>query len=136
MIFVLDASVGVKWFLDEEDSAPATDLLKEFSRRGSQYVVPELFFFEVYAVCARRHPDIDRFVSDGLKWINELPLRRIPMSMELAAAGVRYIKQGLTGYDAIYVALARRTNGIWITYDKHAAKKLGNPDWIRVLGGR
>ena len=36
----------------------------------------------------------------------------------------RFIKKGLTGYDAVYVALAEELNGVWLTFDTKAHKKI------------
>jgi len=131
---VIDASVGVKWFLNESDSAPARAILQEIGQHQREFVVPELFLFEVYAVCMRRHPDPQKFATDGIKLLHRIPLTRVPMTEELAALGYAFIKFGLTGYDAVYAALAKKVSGHWITYDKEAAKRLKHPDWVEVLG--
>lgn len=39
---------------------------------------------------------------------------------------VTWVAQGLTGYDATYVALAESLNGAWLTADEVAAARAGN----------
>ena len=131
---MIDASVGIKWFLNEPDSLPARDLLKEIGSHQREFVVPELFFFEVYAVCIRRHTDPQKFAREGMGLLHRIPLTRIPMTVDLAELGYPFVKAGLTGYDAIYAALAKKVKGRWITYDKEAARRLNSPQWVEILG--
>lgn len=136
MIKVIDASVGVKWFLNEPDSGLARELLEEMGTHSKKFVVPELFFYEVYAVCMRRHPNPERFASEGMGLLFKVPLTRVPMTLELSEYGQSFLESGLTGYDAVYAALAKRCKGCWVTYDKSAARRLKYPAWIEVLGGK
>lgn len=130
---MIDASVGVKWFLNEADAEPARQLLRDIGAHHRQFVVPELFYYEVYSVCVRRHPDPRRFASEGMALLSRIPLTRVPMTVELSELGHPYVKMGLTGYDAVYAALSKMVKGSWITYDKDAAKKLKHPPWMEIL---
>jgi predicted nucleic acid-binding protein len=40
----------------------------------------------------------------------------------------------LFGYDAVYVALADLTDGVWLTADARAAGKVSRSGLVRVLG--
>ena len=42
------------------------------------------------------------------------------MTEGLAVKANRFVKLGLTGYDACYAALARDLKGRWLTFDKKA----------------
>lgn len=133
MIFVVDASVAIKWFLNEPDSEPARNLLREYGTSGTHFVVPELFYYEVYSVCVRRHPNPHQFAKRGFAWLCSLPLKRFPISEELSVLGLHFVEKGLTGYDAAYAALARSLKGHWVTYDVEAFKALGKPNWIQLM---
>ena len=50
---VLDASVVLKWFVDEEDSSQALNLRKEFYAGKREIVVPDLLLFEWLTVKVR-----------------------------------------------------------------------------------
>ncbi|MBI1859666.1 MAG: type II toxin-antitoxin system VapC family toxin [Deltaproteobacteria bacterium] len=133
MIRVIDASVAVKWFLNESDSGPAREILREIGDTPRAFAVPELFYYEVYAVCMREHPKPELFAEKGMPILFNVPCTRVPMTNDLAMQGAAFVAAGLTGYDAVYAALTKQLEGIWITYDKAAAKRLGMPKWIRVL---
>ena len=45
---------------------------------------------------------------------------RQPMTEELAVRASRFVRSGLTGYDACYAALARDLQGLWLTFDAKA----------------
>jgi predicted nucleic acid-binding protein len=46
------------------------------------------------------------------------------MTEELAVKANRFVKKGLTGYDACYAALASDLKGCWLTFDKKAHKRI------------
>jgi len=48
------------------------------------------------------------------------------MTATLAADAEHFIKIGLTGYDACYVALAKEVKGLWLTFDEKAHRLIAN----------
>ena len=124
MIWVIDASVAVKWFLDEEATPDSDLILESVINSPENYAVPELFAFEVYSVLQRIHPDGVNTFKNGIIPILEGGILRHPMTVDLALKADYYVKAGLTGYDACYAALAKDLNGFWLTYDKKAHKKI------------
>lgn len=131
---VVDASVAIKWFLVEPETPAAIKVARAALEGSDVFAVPELFYYEVYAVMTRRHTDPDRWASGGMRWLLNLPLRRMPMTAALAEAMREFTSKGLTGYDAAYAALARAHDGRWLTFDHRAAAVLGEPDWIVAPG--
>lgn len=126
---VVDASVAIKWFLQEPETSVAKRAARAIAAGSMRAAVPELFYFEVHAVMARRYPDFARWTQDGAAWLTALPLMRVPFSAELARAAQPFVEQGLTGYDATYAALAVTVQATWITYDEKAYRTLGEPTW-------
>jgi len=106
MIWVLDASVAVRWFLKDERHPNADAVLGRLIDHPEFFGVPELFCFEVYAVLCRIHPSgQDAFLKGMIPILNSGILRQ-PMTGSLATQASRYVERGLTGYDACYAALA------------------------------
>lgn len=51
---------------------------------------------------------------------------RQPMTEKLAKKAERFVKLGLTGYDACYAALARDLKATWLTFDRKAHELIKN----------
>ena len=132
MIWIIDASVAVRWFLEDEAHDCADEVLQAVIEDPRKFTVPELFAFEVYAVLQRLHPDGLNAFRKGIIPILQGGLLRHPMTEELAVKANRFVKKGLTGYDACYAALARDLKGCWLTFDKKA-QKLIEKDKISFL---
>lgn len=124
MIWVIDASVAVRWFLANEAEPSADAVLREVIQRPEAFAVPELFAFEVLAVLCRTHPRAVEVFRDGLMPVLAAGVLRQPMTRELAGQAEPFVKLGLTAYDACYVALARELGGLWLTYDERAHRQL------------
>ena len=122
MIWVIDASVALRWYLEDEAHDCADEVLKAIVEDPRRFTVPELFAFEVYAVLQRLHPNGLQAFRKGIVPILQGGLLRHPMTDELAVKANRFVKKGLTGYDACYAALALDLKGCWLTYDKKAHK--------------
>lgn len=124
MIWVIDASVAVRWFLVEEADSAADSVLREVIAKPEVFAVPELFSFEVLAVLCRTHPRGALVFRKGLLPLLSAGVLRHPMTESLAAQAELFVAQGLTGYDACYAALAHELRGVWLTYDVRAHKRI------------
>jgi len=126
VIFIVDASVAVRWFIEEELHPNANTILEKLIDEPSKFAVPELFAFEVYSVLHRIHPDALSAFCNGVIPILQSGILRQPMTDSLAKGALRFIKLGLTGYDACYAALADEVGGLWLTFDKKAHEKIAH----------
>ncbi|MBN2372291.1 hypothetical protein JXL19_00685 [bacterium] len=77
MIWVIDASVAIEWFLEGKNNKNADEILYSVINSPESFAVPELFCFEVYAVLCRIHPLGHKvFVNEMIPilkgWINHL----------------------------------------------------------------
>jgi len=124
MIWVIDASVAVRWFLAEEADSASDSVLREVIDKPEVFAVPELFSFEVLAILCRTHPRGALVFREGLLPLLSAGVLRHPMTESLAAQAEFFVAQGLTGYDACYAALARELKGLWLTYDTKAHKRI------------
>ncbi len=122
MIWIIDASVALRWFIQEEIHPHADLVLRELIDHPESFAVPELFSFEVYSLLQRLHPSGLEVFKQGLIPILQGGLFRQPMTTKLAVMAHRYIRLGLTGYDACYAALAQDMKGVWLTFDSKAHK--------------
>ena len=136
MIWIIDASVALRWFLEEEAHEYADEVLKKVVEDPRRFAVPELFAFEVYAVLQRLHSNGLRVFRQGIIPLLQGGVLRHPMTEELAVKANRFIKKGLTGYDACYAALALDLKGCWLTFDKKAHKRVETEKMSCLLSER
>jgi len=120
VIWVVDASVALRWYLEDEAHDYADAVLKAIVEDPNRFTVPEFFAFEVYAVLQRLHPNGLNAFRKGIIPLLQGGILRHPMTDDLAVRANRFVKKGLTGYDACYAALALDLKGYWLTFDKKA----------------
>ena len=120
MIWVIDASVAVRWFIATETHPNAEAVLERLVQQAGSFSVPELFAFEVHAVLRRVHPKGAVVFEDCMMPLLEGGIYRQPMTPPLARRANTFVKQGPTGYDACYASLAADLKGCWITFDEKA----------------
>jgi predicted nucleic acid-binding protein len=122
--FVLDASVAARWYILDESHANADAVLERLIREPEIFAVPELFFFEVLAVLARAHPRPLETYREAFLPVVEAGVFRHPMTDALADHASRFLRMGLTGYDACYAGLAAELGAQWITFDRQAHERV------------
>ncbi len=134
-LWVVDASVVVKWYVPEEDFAVALELRAS----GAKLAAPDLLFAEsaniLWKLVSRGEMKrglaieiIEKIVASPFITYTNESLARDAIELALAT--------GLSAYDASYVALAARLNVRCITADQRLVRKLaGTPaaDHIRLL---
>lgn len=124
MIWVIDASVTIRWFLVEEADETGNSVLREVIDKPEMFAVPELFAFEVLAVLSRTHPRGVSIFRESVLPLLSGGILRYPMIESLVRQTEQFLSLGLTGYDACYAGLARELHGFWLTYDRKAHKKI------------
>ncbi|MDG6899168.1 MAG: type II toxin-antitoxin system VapC family toxin [Nitrososphaerota archaeon] len=122
--FVVDSSVVAKWFLAEPGSDKAIELRDEFASGRVELAVPSLLFYEV--MNALRFSGSFR-ASDLVVAARSLSKYRFgiwrPLGKLLELSSELSVEQGLTIYDACYVALGKRTSSRVVTEDKELLVK-------------
>ena len=128
---VLDASVGVKWFRDEEGSARARRLLTEHGAGSVTLVVPSLFVYEVVGVASRSMSgeQVEEFWSRFVSWglhVRQLDPELVQASLDLRA------EFACAFYDSVSPALARLLGAPLYSADRRAHARMEN---VVLLGG-
>ena len=121
---VVDASVVVKWFLEEEFSREALRIRDDYVMRKVSIAVPSLLEYEVlnalkYSGVYSRDELREAGVAlnkYGFK-VYELEGRFKELTVELA------VEEGVTVYDASYVALARMLEAPLYTADEELIER-------------
>ena len=76
------------------------------------------------SVLYRHHPDARNIFDKDINRILHSGILRYPMTENIYTRADRFIQPGITGYDAVYIALAEELNGVWLTFDVKAHKKI------------
>lgn len=133
MVWIIDASVAIKWFVAEEGQERALDVLEHVFCSPRSFAVPELFYFELCHVFNRVVPKPNGGQNEVLKAVFDLGISRFSMTMTLWQEARNFQWMGLSGYDAAYVALAKSLKGIWLSCDKKAHDKISHLGFSQLL---
>jgi predicted nucleic acid-binding protein len=131
---VLDASVGIKLFIEEEFSDKVEQLFSKLAEDPQAEIhAPDLFYIECANILlkyTRRH---NRPLEDSLKDIadlNDLALKSTSTSELIEEALELAHEKDLTAYDACYAVLARRLALPLVTADAPLARAVDWAVWI------
>jgi predicted nucleic acid-binding protein len=122
MAFVVDASVTLPWFLEDERSA-FTDAVFATLHRGEFWTAAIWCLeFPNALLAAQKRRRIDRIARLGvLERAVQLGLRIEAQPPDLRAVSAVAEQYGLSTYDAAYLELAMRQGFGLITLDRHLA---------------
>lgn len=137
-LFIIDASVGVKWFFREPGSEQSLQFLRRFNRNEIRLVVPEIFYLEVASACwksirRREVPfevgiaNLDDLLDLSLETYSDRELSDVALENAL--------RFGVSVYDAIYLSLAEVYAAPFFTADRELFEKCKDRfDFIEYLG--
>ena len=129
---VIDASVIVKWFIDEKDSDKAEKIKEQFINEEINLIIPSLLYYEV--LNALKYSKL--FKLDELNLVGEsienYGFNAVVIKNEIREKMVEIaINNDISIYDASYIALAEKFNTQLITADEKISKKL--PKSLKIL---
>jgi predicted nucleic acid-binding protein len=124
--YILDASVAIKWYVKESNHPNADLVMEKLIDEPKNFAIPELFPYEMLSVLYRFHPEAQKIFEEDINRILHSGILRYPMTENIYTRADRFIKAGLTGYDAVYVALAEELEGVWLTFDAKAHNKIAS----------
>jgi predicted nucleic acid-binding protein len=129
VICVVDASVVLKWFLPESDSAAADFLLEKFLNDEVELIAPDLMLVETASALWKRVL-VRKELSDQEATLIYRDLLTLPISLISSgtvseSAFSIALKHNHSVYDAIYCALAHERTCDFVTADRILANKLG-----------
>ena len=127
--FVVDASVGIELFVDEDYSDKVHTLFEQLAADPpANLYVPDLFFIECTNILLKYTRRFGRSLEDSradLVDLGRLSLRVVPTAELMEDAFLLGAEQNITAYDACYAVLASRLSLPLVTADEPLAKAVG-----------
>lgn len=131
---VMDASVGIKLFIEEEFSDKVQRLFAKLTEDPQAEIhVPDLFYIECANILLKYTRRFDRPLEDSLADIKDLGklALKTTSTMELIEDALQLASEKkLTAYDACYAVLAQKLGLPLITADAPLAKAVDWAIWI------
>lgn len=124
-VSVLDASVMLMWFAGPSDASgvAARRVRAEFERGELAIVAPPLLPLEILNVAGRRWGWNVGALQELAEAIDDLTIELIQPDLLVVA---RWIGEGLTAYDAAYVAVAEEASVPLLTADADILRVAGS----------
>ena len=126
-VFIIDASVAVKWYVREELRDKALRLREDFLSEIVDLEAPSLILYEV-GNAIRHHPGAtEQECASAVRELRNLgiAIRDLDDAAVGAAAKLAF-EEKLTFYDAAYLSLAETMEATLITADKELYDRLSN----------
>ncbi len=134
---VVDASVGIKLFVEEPLSDVADSLFAELANNPlARFYVPDLFFVECANILwkyVRRFQYPPQNARQDMADLRALALLTVSTADLISPALELAIAYDITTYDASYAALARQLSLPLITADERLVRKLAGSDVQTIL---
>lgn len=135
MSWVVDASVAVKWFVEETGSAAARTVLAS----GKPVIAPDLIVPETCNTAWKKvaRGDISREQAEAIVRILPLSFDRLAPTAPLSSRALELaLRFNHPAYDCFYLALAESENWVLVTDDRKVielGKKAGLGKWVKTL---
>ena len=122
---VIDASVVVKWFIEENDSEKAVLLRDKFIEGKVEFYVPSLLYFEVLNALKYSQLFDSSELNDAGESLENYGLKVVVIKNELRKNMIKIaLEHGLSIYDASYLGLSIGLDKLFCTADEKIIKKL------------
>ena len=134
-MFVIDASVILKWFVEEEKGTKEALGIKQNHIEGKYtLVIPDIAIYEVGNALRYKPDSLPREVSRYCRNLYELNLDIVAFPIEIIDLTIEISFQNdITFYDASYIALAKELGLQFITADERLYNKTKHFHFVKLL---
>lgn len=126
---IVDTSVAIKWYFNEEGSPEARSLLDKHDVGA-----PDLLYYEFANFLSNKNFITAEEARGFLSQLYALPLQVFLLPQKGFHRAIELAKRfGLSLYDAAFVSLAETLHGDLITADRKLAQKVKALSFVRLL---
>jgi predicted nucleic acid-binding protein len=121
MNIVIDASIAIKWFKDEDEDYVDLALSIQGKKLTGEVeiIVPDLFFLEVLNAFLKKPALSQKYISNIKEILLKMNMGIVYPDSEILGKTINIaLKNNLTFYDALYIATAEVKDAILYTEDK------------------
>jgi len=135
-MYVIDASVVIKWFSEEEYTDKAIEIRNNFFKGTCELAVPDLILYEV-SNALRFNPNFnDDDVIEAVNSLFDMGISIIVPTPRVAKSSITMaFKYNTTIYDAFYAALANEIGFKFVTADSKLYQKIKDLEFVRHISG-
>lgn len=132
--FVLDSSVIVKWFCQEEYTELALKFRERYVNGYVNIAFPDLVIYEIANALRYNQKVTEEDIVDGVNSLIDLGVDIIVPTKKITESAIPLaFKYDLTLYDAYFVALAKELGFEFVTADNKFYKKIKELKFIKLL---
>lgn len=131
-LYIVDASVIIKWIAKEDFSGHALKLRNDFLKNKIELGIPEFAYYEVSNYFAKHIPTVALLFLSQLFMLKMTEFR---LSLKNSAKSISIMNQvrQISFYDASYHATAIENNGTFITADEKYYRRAKSFKHITLL---
>jgi len=131
-VFIVDASVAAKWFVDEEYAQAALNMLE----KSNQLHAPDFMLLEIDSIVSkwvRRGVVTPAEGSEIRDALRRYPIQFHPFTTFLDSAFAIAIQTGQSVYDCLYITLASLLEAKMVTADRRLIEGLANGPFAKYV---
>jgi predicted nucleic acid-binding protein len=119
MIYILDASVIIKWFIEEKGTKEALAIKKQYEDGEVDIIEPDLLIYEVANVLRYSKYFSETAIKTAIKSLYDMRIKFFTPSISIMNYAIHIsLKTNLSIYDSVYTALSIMLSSPLITADK------------------
>ena len=133
-LLVLDTSVILKWFKEEEYTKTALKIKKEFIVGVHELVVPDLALYELVNAMRFSEGFDEETIKKSLEKFIDLEIDIVIPTQEIINFAIELsYTYDITVYDAVFVSLAKLIGAIFVTADKKLYEKIKELKFVKFI---
>lgn len=132
--YVLDSSVVIKWFSDEEDSDKALAIREAYAEGTANITCPDLIIYEISNALRYNKSLKEKDVKDSVNSLISMGITIVVPTKQIIELSISIAYQhGITVYDASFIALAQELNFNYVTADDKLYGKIKQLSFVTLL---